>query len=46
MSKSAVAFADAGAAELISRFRSQRSIKIAIKMCMTEIEGIMRDEEV
>ena len=47
MNEPAVVFAEAGAAELVCRirFRSQRSIKIAMKTCMAETEGILKDEK-
>lgn len=46
MSRSAVVFAEAGAAEPVGMFTSQGNIKIAMEICMAEIEGIMKDEKV
>ena len=46
MNRPAVVFAEAGAAELVSMFRSQRGINIVMETCMAEIEGIMKDGKV
>lgn len=46
MSGSAVVFAGAGAAERIGGVRSQGSSRIAMEMCMADMDCVMGNERV